>query len=151
MISNHKMNNKMLKIANQFWLKPGGKNNDNNENNANNLFANMFKGNNTEPNNLFASMFNNNSTNTTENNESNNLFSNLLGGITKGLGKGKGNGNGTPPGLEQIGKLMNIIQKLESSKSKNDVNNIKSEMDTFLESDLGINVNQLNENIKKFI
>ena len=99
--------------------------------------------NNNTADNLFSNIFKNNK------NDNNNLFANLLGDVTKGLGKG--NGNSMPQGFEQIGKMMNIIKKLESSTSKNDVEHIKHEMDSFLESDLGINVNKLNDDIKKLI
>jgi hypothetical protein len=143
--SNMKFGN-MLKIADQFGVIPGGKD-DNKQNPISNLLNGFPNDKNLgDTDSLFSDMFKNMNAN---NGDTTNLLSSLLGDVTKGLGQDSG--KNIAPGLDQIGKMMNIIKKLESSKSKNDVNNIKHEMDTFLQKDLGIDINKLNDDMKKLI
>jgi len=57
---------------------------------------------------------------------------------------GKKDDNNSMPGF---GKVMDLMQKLEKADSKEKAEQLKNEMDTFLQSELGIDVNNLNNQI----
>ena len=129
----------MLKLADQFGVIPGGKSNDQ----SLNVFGNILNSVSTDnPSNFMNDMFSN-ITKEMGNENNSNLLSNLINGMTSGLGQE----NGMPQGIEKVGKMLNIIKKLENSQSKNDINNIKEEMDTFLSNDFGIDINKLNNDM----
>ena len=58
---------------------------------------------------------------------------------------GGGDGGGGMPGL---GKIMELMQKLESTNTKEEADSLKLEMDSFLQSELGVDVTKLNEQIE---
>ena len=51
-------------------------------------------------------------------------------------------------GMPHIGKVMEMMQKLNKTESKEEAQSLKTEMDTFLQSELGIDVNLLNEQLE---
>uniref|UniRef100_A0A6C0EEA6 Uncharacterized protein n=1 Tax=viral metagenome TaxID=1070528 RepID=A0A6C0EEA6_9ZZZZ len=148
--SNMKIGN-ILKMADQFGVIPGGKKKINNsdENQESNIFNNLLgglmngkgKGKGNDLNDFINGMSSGND----KDPSNNNLFTNLFENLSKGKGKGIEQING----LDKIGKMMDIMKNLEKSKSKNDIGNIKKEMDNLLINDFGIDINKLNEDMKK--
>lgn len=55
----------------------------------------------------------------------------------------------TIEGIPNIGKMMEIMQKLNKTSSPDDAENLKQEMNTFLQNDLGIDMNSLNQQIEE--
>jgi hypothetical protein len=55
------------------------------------------------------------------------------------------------PGMENIQTLLGFVNKIEKSDNQDSVNTIKNEMDTFLQNNLGIDINKFNEDINKII
>ena len=145
----------MLKMADNFGIIPGGKNNDNSQSEMwTGLTGNSDSTKSIEnPGEIFTGLLDNIMSPKSNIDNNDKPTDSLLGGMFNGLMNGiKSQNNKSPdlPCFDQIGKMMNIIKKLENSKSKDDMNNIKSEMDNFLGNDLGIDITKLNEDIKKF-
>lgn len=72
-----------------------------------------------------------------------------IGGILKmadtfGVIPGGKSGDGNIPEIPGIGKVMELIQKLDKAETKEDTENIKQEMDSFLQKELGVDVTSLN-------
>lgn len=91
---------KMLKMADQFGVIPGGKKND----------SNMGEG-----------------------------LASLLGGM-----KG-GDGN-----MPDMSKLMSMMQKMDGATSPEKAEELKQEMDNFMQKELGVDISQLNEQLDSF-
>lgn len=91
---------KMLKMADQFGVIPGGKKND----------SNMGEG-----------------------------LASLLGGM-----KG-GDGN-----MADMSKLMSMMQKMDGATSPEKAEELKQEMDSFMQKELGVDISQLNEQLDSF-
>lgn len=51
--------------------------------------------------------------------------------------------------MPDIGGLTSMLGKLKDAKTDNEVQNLKSEMDNYLENELGIDVNELKENVNE--
>jgi len=56
--------------------------------------------------------------------------------------------NNNIPGMDNIQTLLGFVNKMENSENKEDV---KEEMDTFLQKNLGIDMNKFNDDIKKLM
>jgi hypothetical protein len=124
--SNMNLSN-ILKMADNFGVLPGSKTENEtlpNMNLPNMNLPNMNLPNMDLPDNMFK------------------IFDGLLKSDTSSQGAAS---------MNHLTKMMNIIKKLEKSKSKDDISDIKDEMDTFLGKELGIDVSKLNEDIKKMI
>ena len=52
--------------------------------------------------------------------------------------------DGNIPEIPGIGKVMELMQKLDKAETKEDTENIKQEMDSFLQKELGVDVTSLN-------
>lgn len=52
-------------------------------------------------------------------------------------------------GIPNIGKVMELMQKLEKTETPEDAIALKNEMDTFLQAELGINITKLNEQLEQ--
>ena len=50
-------------------------------------------------------------------------------------------------GIPGIGKVMEMMQKLENTNTQEDAEALKLEMDSFLQSELGVDINKLNEQL----
>ena len=50
-------------------------------------------------------------------------------------------------GIPNLGKVMEIMQKLDKSSTPEDAENLKQEMNTFLQNDLGLDMNSFNEQL----
>lgn len=50
--------------------------------------------------------------------------------------------------MPQFGKVIGLLQKLETTNNENDMNNLRNEMDEFLSKDLGVNINEINQQIE---
>jgi hypothetical protein len=59
---------------------------------------------------------------------------------------GKQSNNET--GIPGIGKVMELMQKLEQTETPADVEALKGEMDSFLQKELGVNVDELNNQLE---
>ena len=51
-------------------------------------------------------------------------------------------------GIPGIGKVMEMMQKLENTNTQEDAEALKLEMDTFLQSELGVDIEKLNEQLE---
>jgi imidazoleglycerol phosphate synthase glutamine amidotransferase subunit HisH len=51
-------------------------------------------------------------------------------------------------GIPGIGKMMEMMQKLENTNTQEDAEALKLEMDTFLQTELGVDVEKLNEQLE---
>ena len=51
-------------------------------------------------------------------------------------------------GIPGIGKMMEMMQKLENTNTQEDAEALKLEMDTFLQTELGVDVDKLNEQLE---
>ena len=51
-------------------------------------------------------------------------------------------------GIPGIGKVMEMMQKLENTNTQEDAEALKLEMDTFLQTELGVDVDKLNEQLE---
>jgi len=51
-------------------------------------------------------------------------------------------------GIPGIGKVMEMMQKLENTNTQEDAEAIKLEMDTFLQTELGVDIDKLNEQLE---
>jgi hypothetical protein len=85
--------------------------------------------------------------NSQNNNMPNNLQNNLLEGLDIGNLLSK-NMSGKKPNMGTLNKMMGLLNKLNNAKN-DDNNNIKNEMDSFLQNDLGIDTAKLHEQINK--
>lgn len=56
--------------------------------------------------------------------------------------------NHSIPGMDNIQTLLGFVNKMENSENKD---NVKEEMDTFLQKNLGIDMNKFNDDIKKLM
>jgi hypothetical protein len=52
-------------------------------------------------------------------------------------------------GIPNFGKVMEMMQKLDKSSTPEDTENLKQEMNTFLQNDLGIDINSFNEQLEE--
>lgn len=52
-------------------------------------------------------------------------------------------------GMPNLGKIMEIMQKLDKSSSTGDAENLKEEMNTFLKNDLGIDMNDFTQQMEE--
>lgn len=52
-------------------------------------------------------------------------------------------------GIPNLGKVMEMMQKLNNTTSPDDAENLKKEMNTFLQNDLGIDINSFNEQLEE--
>jgi hypothetical protein len=52
-------------------------------------------------------------------------------------------------GMPNLGKIMEIMQKLDKSSTPNDADNLKNEMNTFLKNDLGIDMNNFTQQLEE--
>jgi hypothetical protein len=52
-------------------------------------------------------------------------------------------------GMPNLGKIMDIIQKLNTSSTPEDAENLKQEMNSFLQTDLGVDINSFNDQIEE--
>jgi hypothetical protein len=76
----------------------------------------------------------------------------VLPGPGKKSDKSDGESNNEFPNLEGIpnlGKIMEIMQKLDKSSTPDDAENLKEEMSTFLKNDLGIDMNDFTQQIEE--
>lgn len=67
-----------------------------------------------------------------------------FGVIPGGKPKEESNESGDIP---NIGKVMELMKKLESTKTKEEADALKQEMDSFLQKELGVDVEKLNEQL----
>jgi hypothetical protein len=51
-------------------------------------------------------------------------------------------------GIPGIGKVMEMMQKLENTNTQEEAEALKLEMDSFLQSELGVDVGKLNEQLE---
>jgi len=51
-------------------------------------------------------------------------------------------------GIPGIGKVMEMMQKLENTNTQEDAEALKLEMDTFLQTELGVDIDKLNEQLE---
>ena len=51
-------------------------------------------------------------------------------------------------GIPGIGKMMEMMQKLENTNTQEDAEALKLEMDTFLQTELGVDIEKLNEQLE---
>jgi hypothetical protein len=58
------------------------------------------------------------------------------------------NFEGVMNGIPGIGKMMEMMQKLENTNTQEDAEALKLEMDTFLQSELGVDIDKLNEQLE---
>jgi hypothetical protein len=56
--------------------------------------------------------------------------------------------SGENSGIPGIGKVMDIMRKLENTNTKEDADALKIEMDSFLQKEMGVDVNKLNEQLE---
>ena len=77
-------------------------------------------------------------------------------GVLPGPGKKSGNesneNNNEMPNLEgmpNLGKIMEIMQKLDKSSTTGDAEDLKEEMNTFLKNDLGIDMNDFTQQMEE--
>ena len=63
-------------------------------------------------------------------------------------GDDDGNDDNNGGGIPGIGKVMEIMQKLEKTNTKEEADALKLEMDTFLQKELGVDVDKLNEQLE---
>jgi len=64
--------------------------------------------------------------------------------LLKGLSKENGGSGEIDPGVSsQLNKMVGMLNKLQNVNTKEEASEMKAEMDTFLEKDLGINVKDL--------
>ena len=75
-----------------------------------------------------------------------------IGGILKmadtfGVIPGGKQSDGGVEGIPGIGKVMELIQKLDKAETKEDAEGLKHEMDTFLQKELGVDVEKLNSQL----
>ena len=74
-----------------------------------------------------------------------------LGGLS-GLGSLPGLGDlGDMGNIPHLGKMMEMMNKLGKTETQEDADALKREMDTFLESELGLDVNKLNMELENVI
>ena len=52
-------------------------------------------------------------------------------------------------GIPNIGKMMGIMQKLNKTSTPDEADNLKQEMNSFLQNDLGIDMNSFNEQLEE--
>ena len=52
--------------------------------------------------------------------------------------------------LPNIEKIMGMMKKLDTTTTPEQANDLKNEMDTFLQAELGVDINKLNENLDMF-
>jgi hypothetical protein len=113
---------------------------ENKDSNTNLKFGNILKM--ADKLGVLSNSLNNDNDNDNESNNDNlndnmsNIFNNLFNGISK---------NKNIPEFNNINKMINIIKKIDNLDSQDDMNTIKNEMENFLQSDMGINLSQLNE------
>lgn len=55
------------------------------------------------------------------------------------------------PGMENLHTLFGFVNKLENTKDPDNIDNVKNEMDSFLQNNLGIDINKFNDDIKKLM
>ena len=77
---------------------------------------------------------------------------NYIGGILKmadtfGVIPGGKQSDAGVEGIPGIGKVMELIQKLDKAETKEDAEGLKHEMDTFLQKELGVDVEKLNSQL----
>jgi hypothetical protein len=52
-------------------------------------------------------------------------------------------------GIPNIGKVMGLLQKMDKTSTPEDNEILKQEMNTFLQNDLGIDMNNFNEQLEE--
>jgi len=52
-------------------------------------------------------------------------------------------------GMPDLGKMMNLMQKLDKTSTPDDAESLKQEMNTFLQNDLGIDIDSFNQKIEE--
>ncbi len=78
-----------------------------------------------------------------------------IGGILKMADKfgvipgGKSSNENGIDGIPGIGKVMEMLQKLDKTETKEDAEILKQEMDTFLQKEMGVDVEKLNSQLDK--
>lgn len=71
-----------------------------------------------------------------------------IGNMLKMVQNFTGNSNDQgDTGIPHMGKMLEMMQRLDQAKTPEDADTLKKEMDEFLQNELGLDVNQLNEQI----
>jgi len=61
------------------------------------------------------------------------------------------NNNNNIPGINKLNELFSFVNKMDNSQDPESINNVKNEMNTFLQDNLGIDINKFNDDINKLI
>ena len=55
------------------------------------------------------------------------------------------------PGMEHLQTLLGFVKKIDGSNDSENINDVKQELDSYFQNNLGIDINQFNEDIKKIV
>jgi len=55
------------------------------------------------------------------------------------------------PGMEHLQTLLGFVKKIDGSNDSDNINDVKQEMDSYFQNNLGIDINQFNDDIKKIV